>query len=152
MPYTDDPANVLSDAVRFYVNDTDVSNPALTDNEVLYLLAEEGDDALRAAARAAEVLAAKASSEADTKQVGPLKLSYTYKARRYGELASVLWRRANTSATSGGVYAGGISRTDKADKALDTDRTIPAFEKDMMDYPYGSTPNTSDVRARYGDW
>lgn len=137
MPYTDDPQNVPADQVRFFVGDTNTSNEELTDPQIAFLLAEEGDSALRAAARAAEILAAKYSGIADEKQVGPLRLKFSERSGRYSALAKQLWARASASSTVG-PYAGGISVVDKQTKEADSDRVKPSFKRGMMDYPAGT--------------
>lgn len=137
MPYTDDPQNVPADQLRFLVGDTNTTSEELTDAQVAFLLADEGDNVRRAAARAAEVLAARYSGQADEKQVGPLRLKFTQKAERYAALAKQLWMRAASSSTTG-PYAGGISVVDKSNKEADTDRVKPSFKRVMMDYPAGT--------------
>lgn len=141
MPYTDDPGNSLADRVRFLVADTIPASPLLTDNEVAFLLEDEGNNPTRAAARAAEVLAAKYTKEADDKQVGPLRLGSSgakSRAEKYSALAKQLWARAGRKAATS-VYAGGISAADKETRADDSDRVHPSFARDMMDYPVSST-------------
>ena len=142
MPYTDDPGHVLADKMRFLVGDTNTARPELSDSEVDFLLSEEGGDAARAAARAAEALAAKYVKIADEKQVGPLRLTYTEKAARFTTLAKSLWRRA--AASSVAPYAGGISVSDKEANEANTDRVAPALSRDMMDYPLGA-PSQEDI-------
>lgn len=142
MPYTDDPANVPSDQVRLLVGDTNVGAPELSDNEVAFFLIEESDDPRRAAARAAEVLAAKYANVADTKQVGPLRLQYTEKANRFSTLARRLWGRSAIGAS--GPYAGGISISDKNDRVRDGDRVRPAFTRRGMRYPNTDAHGTTE--------
>lgn len=146
MPYTDDPAGTPTDEVRFLVGDT-TSPYDLTDNEVVYLLGLENGNANRAAARAAETLAAKYTKAYEEKRVGPLLLrSYSDKAGRFSKLAKALWSRA--SATTVVPFAGGISVTDKANREADTDVVQPTFKRTMMDYPGGSGDTASDEELR----
>jgi hypothetical protein len=149
MPYTDDPRNVPADAVRFYVGDTAVARPLLTDNQVDLLLAEEDGNTLRAAARAAEVLAAKASAEADDKYVGTLRIrNLKSKQTRYLQLAKNLWAQALRGTIA--PFAGGLSRVDKLIRATDGDRVRPFFARGMQRYPNGSTDESrsSDEELR----
>jgi len=134
MPYTDDPTNVPADAVRFMIGDKSLTNPDLSDAEIAFLLDEQNGNTLRAAARAAEVLVAKYTTAYDQKRVGPLVLrSFSSTAESFRKLALVLWKRANTS--SGGPWAGGISRADKSARQQDQDRVRPAFRRRLMEYP-----------------
>jgi hypothetical protein len=140
MPYTDDPENVPADAVRFLVGDTSTTKPDLTDSQIVYLLDEQGGAILRAAARAAETLSAKYSKSATERQVGPLMLRFGSRQKSIAEdfaaLARLLWKRANM--VSEGIFAGGISRTDKAVRELAPDRVRPAFKRRMQEYPSGA--------------
>lgn len=141
MPYTNDPANSPSDQVRFFVGDTSTTNPDLTDQEVAFLLLEEGDNTLRAAARAAESLSSLYTKKADSRQVGPLRIVQSNrnmsKAGEFILLAKRLWARAGNAGLAA-PFAGGISRADKNSRIQDTDRVRPAFSRQMMRYPLGS--------------
>lgn len=90
--YTGDPASRPIDAVRFLVQDTDVSNPGLTDTEILWLIAQSGDDVYEAAAQSAEQRAASYASFRD-KSVGPLSISYGDQSNRLLGVASTLRKR-----------------------------------------------------------
>jgi hypothetical protein len=133
------PATDIRDEVRFLVGDTKALRPELTNVEINYLLAAESNDPIRAAARAAEMLAAKYTSEADEKRVGPLTLrnSIVSKATRYAKLAKALWSRSSSG--SAAPFAGGVSALDKTTRISDPDRVHPAFNRGMMQYPLGST-------------
>lgn len=136
MPYTNDPANSDLDHIRLLVGDTS-SSPELSDAEVSFLLDSEGD-ARRAAARAAEVLAARYYKVASEKRVGPLWIkNATDKAKQYETLAKRLW--ASATKVSGMPFAGGISAADKATREQDHDRVAPSFGRDMMTYPASNT-------------
>lgn len=140
MPYTGDPSRNPLDEVRYLLGDTDTSSAAtqlLTDDEVQYLLSSEGGNAMRAAARGAEVLASKFSTAVVEKQVGPLRISSgtrgLTKAERYMQLAKMLWRKAMGKSVA--PWAGGIDRSDKNERRADLNRVRPAFGRDMMRYP-----------------
>lgn len=136
MPYTGHPDTVVIDEVRLLVGDTSRTSELLSNVEYQYFLDDENDNVRRAAARAAEALEAKFSGEADSKQVGPLKISLENKAGRYRELASSMWSSA-TGATVA-PFAGGISRSDKAAREANGDRVQPKFKKNMQEYPLGA--------------
>lgn len=146
MPYTDDPANVLADAVRFYVGDTNNLRLLMTDAEVAFLLGEEGNHPLRAAARAAETIAAKYTKEASLKKVGPLQINNSTssgltKAQEYMALARRLWARTGNR---GAPFAGGIDRMDKATRAQDPTVTRPAFSRHMFEYRPGEPQEATE--------
>lgn len=141
MPYSDDPANVPSDRVRFLVGDISTTKPDLSDAEVDFLLADENNDARRAAARAAEALAARYTQKAYIKEVGPLRIEYRQKASEYLALAKSLWSKVTS--TTAVPFAGGISVTDKDARESDPDVTPPDFYREMMDY--GSALDQDDL-------
>ena len=79
--YSGTPNTSDRDAVRFMVGDTDTADQLITDEEIAYLLAEEGTPGL-AAARAAEAIAAKFARKSDySKSVGDLSLSESWSQR-----------------------------------------------------------------------
>lgn len=136
MPYTNDPVGTPSDEIRFLLGDTKEPYD-LSDNEVVYLLAQENGNPGRAAARGAEALQAKFSSAWEEKRVGPLLLrTFKGKADRYATLAKLLWSQASNRGVV--PFAGGTSATDKIARATDPDRVKPTFKRRMMDYPAGS--------------
>lgn len=128
MPYGGDPANDSSDAVRFHAGDTNTSEQLLADGEVTFLLSDNGDNILLAAAAACDAIAAKFSRQADA-QAGDVSRKVSQRAQAYSARAVELRQRAMTS--SGSVYAGGISDSDKETVRADTDRVRPAFHRDL---------------------
>lgn len=128
--FTNDPKNVIVDAIRVEIYDIDEDNPLISDEIIEYAYDEE-NSILNAAARCCEILAAKFSNSVD-KRLGPLSVSLSDKAEKYSSLAKEL--RAKAKSTYTGVpYAGGIS-DDKADTfEEDTDLVQPEFSKGMMD-------------------
>lgn len=151
MPYTGDPSRNPLDKVRFLLGDTKDSASELTDNEVQFLLDEEGQNPLRAAARGAETLASKYSTAVVEKQVGPLRISSgtrgLTKAERYMKLAQMLWKQAMSQSVV--PWAGGISKSDKNSHLTDSDRVEPAFARGMMSYPATSAAQSAeDLKVR----
>lgn len=143
MPYSDDPQNEPVDEVRLLVGDTSTTAPDLSDNAMEYFLTEEGNNVVRAAARAAEALAGIYAKKAEERRVGPLWLrSFSDKSSKYLKLAKTLWSRASRLGTVG-PYAGGISITDKNARIANTDRVVPAFRRQMMSYPRGESQQMS---------
>lgn len=147
MTYTSDPAHVPADKVRLYVGDTNNTKLDLSDEEVAFFLADNNGNALRAAAAAAEALAAKCSGEAEDKTVGPLRLANRRQSKsdRYMRLAKLLWSRA-LSEKGTPPFAGGISETDKIIRVEDGDRVGPAFGRRMMEYPGGNSAQAATDR------
>lgn len=127
--YTADPTNRPIDAVRFLIGDTDSTDQLIQDQEIQWFLLNE--PVIRAAARAAEAIAAKFSRKAD-KRVGDLWLELSQRAKQYRELAGELWEQAGGKSPNLALapYAGGISRADKDSVEEDSDRVRPAFKRD----------------------
>ena len=142
MPYTDDPEHVPADAVRFLLGDTNPNAPLLSDNEVEYLMDLYPTSTVSAAARGAEILASKNISEAESRQVGPLRIEFSKRGERYTALAKSLWARV--AVTISAPFAGGISRADKLMRQSDPDRVQPAFTRRMMAYPNSGTEQTTE--------
>jgi hypothetical protein len=132
--YTGDPASSAKDSVRFHVGDVIKDDPQVNDEEIEYLLGDEGGNVLRAAARVAETIAAKYARQVD-KTVGGLSLSAGRRQEKYSQLAQKLWSRARSTGSGlAAPYAGGISQSDKDTNAADTDRTQPAFTRTLHDF------------------
>ena len=130
--YTNDPTNVPRDAVRVLCGDVDFEEPLITDEEVTFLLSEEGDNVYRAASRAARMCAAIFARKV-TQNVGDLQVAYSDRRESYEKVADDLARRANLYGAE--PYAGGISRTDKQINENDTDRVDPLFKREQFNYP-----------------
>jgi hypothetical protein len=124
--YSGDPSESTLDEVRFLIQDTDPDDKQISDEEIEYLIAENGG-ALQAAIAAAIVISAQYARAID-KAVGDLRISYSQRSKQYRDLADFLG--------SDGApipYAGGISVSDKQIDEDDTDRVSPAFVKGMHD-------------------
>ena len=79
--YSGDPSTSDLDTVRFLIRDTDITDPAFTDAELLFLLTEWSDPYV-AAWNAADTLTARYAGLADvSKSVGDLSLSTSYSGR-----------------------------------------------------------------------
>lgn len=115
------------DAVRLLLKDTNASSPLLQDEELAFYLTENGSNVWRAAADAADALAAR---EADSKSVGDLAISGF--GTNWANVASKYRMRANSQVAP---YAGGISLADKQAFEDDTDRVRPAFTRSAMEMP-----------------
>ena len=131
---TTDPRVSDRDAVRFLIGDTDVDNPLFSVGEVQYALQRKNNSIKRAAAFLARQLA------------GTLPLRFTgyaladYRdpngadmAKAYMALATRLEAEAIAELGAAGIYAGGISQSDKDSVESNTDRVAPSFEMGMHD-------------------
>jgi hypothetical protein len=141
--YSNDPANVPADQVRFLLGDT-TAPFLLSDAEVAWLLTTADDVALTAAASGAGGLAARFAGLVDA-TTGDVSKSYSQKAKGYAELAKRLAAAAVTAASGEAVpvpWAGGISWSERDTNAADSDLTAPYFYEGM-----DSRPGTTSDRA-----
>lgn len=129
--YTNDPASVPLDTLRFTIGDTDTTDQQLSDEELQYLL-DTYTTPLSAATAAVRGLIAKYSRRVD-KAVGDLKISYSQQLENYITLLSTLGSSADVSLAP--PFAGGISISDKLNTESDTDRVAPHFRIGMHDIP-----------------
>jgi hypothetical protein len=86
--FTNDPANSVRDRVRILIGDTNPAEPLISDEVLDWIISKEANEIL-AAARAADVIAARFAREADI-AVGDLSVKYSSIATRYFELAESL--------------------------------------------------------------
>lgn len=135
--YSHDPATDLKDAVRFTLADTNSDGIGwlLSDQEILWLLSEEGS-VLGAAARGAEQIAAAFSGPRNIseRKIGDLLIRYGQgKTGTQGDwytVAALLRRRIGLGALP---FAGGVDVSDKIFSQDDTSITHPAFRRGQFD-------------------
>lgn len=131
--YSGDPSTSSRDQVRFLLGDTDGSSPLLQDAEIDWLLTQEHHIFL-AAARAADTIAAKFTSEVNVSADG---MSFNAKdiGDNYAKLAERL--RATHKATQryGIPYVGGILVSEHGH--TDHDVVPHSFTSHMHDNPGG---------------
>ena len=89
--YSGNPSASDKDEVRFLIGDVDTDNALFTDEEIDWLISEEGSP-LAAAARACEILATRFAREADT-AVGDLRVDLSKLSEQYAARAKALRRR-----------------------------------------------------------
>jgi hypothetical protein len=129
------------DAVRFHSGQLSSGDPYLVyDEEIEYLLSQEGD-VYGAAACVAENLANRYSGKAKSKTVGETTITYGEREKNYRDTARSL--RSRSSLRGVQPYAGGISASDKAAVAGNTDRVTPAFAVGMDDAGGALTASSS---------
>ena len=138
--YSGDPRDSDRDSVRFLVGDTDDTDQKVSDEEIAYLLTQNGN-VFKAAAMAARGISANYTVKVKEKKIGDLAITYADRAKSYIELAI----RLEAQAADGSIlalvpYAGGISVSDKATQTQDTDWDTPSFWRGQFDYPGSNWP------------
>lgn len=133
--YTD-PSNSNSDAVRFLVGDTDITNAALQDEEIAFALSQAGNDVYLAASISARALAGKYASLVDT-DFESVSSDYSNLRDNYNTLASNLERQSKKYGSRGlGLpAAGGITYSGIRANDLNDDRVQPKFKQDQFANP-----------------
>jgi hypothetical protein len=129
-----DPSNLAR--VRLRIGDTDQFASAdlrLEDEEIADFLATEGG-VIRAAAAAAEALAAKFARKAEGSQ-GPDRIVPSDRANHLRRIAAQLRSVASAACVPS---AGGISIAAKDQNVFSPDRATPAFQRGQMDHPDGA--------------
>lgn len=118
------------DKLRLLIGDTLSADQQFSDEELDWLLTENGDGLYRTAAAACRALATRYSRYAD-KWVGDLKILASQKARGYLAMAQELDTKSSSMSwavpTAGGVYV--------AEKEAATENTAlvqPEFSRGMM--------------------
>lgn len=120
--------------VRFLIQDTNTNIQLLTDAEVDFALSQS-TNLYRAAAIAARAIALNFTRKPTLDPApGGTSLNPQEQADKYLKLAEELEDQASGSAAGVGaaVFAGGISDADKTTREQDSDRTQPAFTRDMQ--------------------
>lgn len=124
--------------VRFLIRDTNTNRQLLQDDEIYYILTQEAN-VFMAAAACCDTLVAIAGN---TKQKKIGQFEITYDPMFYGKLANELRGRGAYHQVP---YAGGISIADKQAQQDDTDWVPPAFARGMDDNPEAPAPQTSST-------
>lgn len=105
--YSGNPADSAKDAVRFYCGDTDVNDPVMQDEEILFLLDATNQDPLRAAIKSCEQMLLKFSREVDY-TIGPESVKASQRAEQYEKILARL--KADLIGGSGGpIWTGDIN-------------------------------------------
>ena len=129
--------------VRFNVGDNASDAQEMQDEEIDLLLASEGSKE-RAAIAAARALGARFARRAD-KQIGRLRIASGRVSENFFRLAAELEKGLSRQAGgTEGIYAGGISISDKESEESDTDRVDPGFERQQFDNPGTLSSNTDE--------
>lgn len=132
----DDPSSSPTDAVRFLIGDVVEEQPTLSDEEIEFALAENGNAKYQAAYDCCMALAARFSRMATSKSVGDLSLSYAGRADQFrvqAERMQVLAGRREMGAPW--AAAGALKRSDQRTSADDSGTE---FRVGQHDNPGGS--------------
>lgn len=127
--YGGNPSASPKDAVRFYVGDTDETDPLLLDGEIEYLLGLYNGAVINASIQACEMIMAKFSRMVN-EQVGGVRIDFTDKIKNMNLMKQALIQRISTTTIM--PYAGGISRSDVQQNNQNADRVCPDFTRHMM--------------------
>lgn len=128
---TNDPAGVPRDAVRYLVGDLDSTAPLVTD-EVIAWEITQWPNLYLAAASIADSIAALLGRTQGMRADG---VTFGDAAKEFRQRAASLRARGATAGSgstglaAGGIWAGGISRSDKEEREQDTDRVQPSFTR-----------------------
>ena len=120
------------DKVRWLCGDRDTNDQLIENEEITFALSESGNNLYRAAAMACRAIAAKLFNSL-TLDKAPGSVSYDAAERAQGflDLAAELETKATMSGSAAGIFAGGISISDKQTREDDTDRVRPGFTSDL---------------------
>lgn len=135
--YSGDPSTSDKDHVRFILQDTNSTFPLLQDEEINFLITQEGD-VFQAAAIGAERIAAFFARRTDIK-IG----DYSESAAKYFEHYTKLAKKLKADAMRRLVvpYVGGLSKDEKETDEQDQDLVQPIFKKDLFRNMGGSNVN-----------
>lgn len=122
-------------SVRLLVGDTDTNDQQVQNEEVVFALAESGDNVYYAAAWAARAISSKYARLVTTKLDGALSANYSDLAKQYKSLADDLEYQGKTSGVVIGVLAGGITKSSIQAVRANTNRIEGSFRRDRFKNP-----------------
>jgi hypothetical protein len=145
--YGQDPKHSPRDHVRLIIGDTQEAGHELEDSELDFLLEQNADQPMPAAASACELIGARYLRRAESKSLGKISISYAGRANEYFERAKMLTKRGIASRVR--FYFGGRSRSEKAAAHAAADATQPAFTTDPVAESNVADPATYLVWERW---
>lgn len=144
MSYSGDPSYSSRDAVRFLLSDTSNSTGTelLADVEIDWLLTQNSNVYLAAAAGARTLGGREVKNASDSISVGPLSISNSGSDTSWYDLAKQLESRARMGLAGASLlpYSGGIDVDDKRTNETDTSWDKPWFRRGLMDHPEVQNP------------
>jgi hypothetical protein len=127
--------------VRWYLGDTatssseEVADPLVTDLEITFALQQKSNDAKAAAAFCARYASVKLlRGDAQSVRLLDFSASGMTSAKDAADYYLKLAERLEREDQRAGIYAGGISVSEKEANRSDTDIAQPAFRRGMHDY------------------
>lgn len=137
-------ASSTKDQVRLLIGDTLIAAPQFQDEEIAFLVTQNGS-VYGAAAACCRSLATQYARSADI-TAGDQSVKFSQMSKSYLQKALAFQAQAALTGV-GAPYVGGISVSDKSQNEQDTDRVAPAFKVDIFDnnLPLGQLqPGTVD--------
>jgi len=147
--YTEDPAGVPIDAVRFLVGDNQSAEWFLSDEEITWIIDMwvYKNSVYYTASMAAEAIAAKFAREVTTNADGQTVNTGDLQ-QKYLNLAARLLRQHETLLSGGYVDVGGITTGEQPDPTV----TSPAFGTGMHDFYEAGVQDMGDRETAYFPW
>ena len=105
-------------STRFLLGDTNSTEPLIQDSEVVFSLAQNGNNIYKSAAWLARTLASKYSREVNIELDGILTVDYSTLALQFAKLADQLEYQAKTNSSTLGIFAGGLPVVTTEDRSL----------------------------------
>lgn len=140
--YSNAPNTTARDAVRVLSGQNSSADDLLvTDEEIVFFLAQRNSNNYGAAQMACETLASKYAGKAQQKGIGQLSIGYGERSRLFATRAKELSMSLLRTGVS--PYVGGISESDRDVDRADTDAVQPAFEIGGDDNPRIGNTNTA---------
>lgn len=122
------------DKVRFLVQDTDSDDQLASDEEILFTLDEAGDNIYRAASIVCSAVSLQFAKQITINDTRGLAFDPAMQADKYEALAKK-WDQKALMSGGVGIFAGGISVSDKQTREEDTDRVQPGFTTELHRTP-----------------
>lgn len=130
------------DQIRLLIGDTDTTDQQLQDEEIAFILSDEGN-LYRAAASCAMTIAGKYARRVDyAMNRGEVQETLSQLQTQYTQLAKDLRRRASRDIAA---YVGGQSISEKAIDSTNSDLVQPIFTKSGMTEPGTETGDRDDI-------
>ena len=137
--YSGDPANSTNDSIRFLIGDTDTNDRLITDEEIAYIVTQQGS-VNRSASECCRAIAAKFARNMN-RSIGGLQADFAAKYRQYLELADNLRAKDETAPVS--PFLSGYKKDEKQAREDDTNREMIYVRKGFQDNKRAATVDES---------
>lgn len=128
--YLGDPSLSSLEALRFEIQDTNSGQQLMQDEELLFLLGEQGEDVKSAAIRALGIIISRLSLQGRV-VLGRFEYDPSRMINTLNQTLTDLLQSGTSS--SGLVYAGGISQAERVLDENDSDLIQPRFTRGIHD-------------------